>query len=127
MNGELEMYYQPKVDVRTGKVVGAEGLMRWNHPQRYSSLAYLHRLPIKTIKIDPSLVKEIQYASGHYPVVLAVISVARGHGLNLIAAGVETECQARYLEQAGCTTMQGHLFHKALTASQLAQQLEARS
>ena len=32
--GELEMYYQPQTDVRTGKVIGAEALMRWNHPQR---------------------------------------------------------------------------------------------
>ncbi len=29
---ELEMYYQPQVDVATGQIVGAEGLMRWNHP-----------------------------------------------------------------------------------------------
>ena len=32
--GELEMYYQPQIDVRTGDIVGAEGLMRWNHPER---------------------------------------------------------------------------------------------
>src|SRR5471032_3096176 len=31
---ELEMYYQPQVDVATGRIIGAEGLMRWNHPQR---------------------------------------------------------------------------------------------
>jgi diguanylate cyclase (GGDEF)-like protein len=232
--GELEMYYQPQVDVTSGRIVGAEALMRWNHPVRgllaageflpfaeengliipisdwmldvicrdlvewnasgakpvrlsfnvsphyldrgdffkklsetlshyeippsqmeveitenicirnpqhaidqlnklcqlgvsvamddfgtgYSSLAYLHRFPIQTIKIDQSFIKEIQHENGHFPVVLAIIWIARGLGLNLIAEGVEAQSQARYLEQAGCTTMQGYLFHKPLTKSQ---------
>jgi EAL domain-containing protein (putative c-di-GMP-specific phosphodiesterase class I) len=84
----------------------------------YSSLAYLHRFPIQTIKIDQSFIKEIQHENGHFPVVLAIIWIARGLGLNLIAEGVEAPSQARYLEQAGCTTMQGYLFHKPLTKSQ---------
>jgi EAL domain-containing protein (putative c-di-GMP-specific phosphodiesterase class I) len=239
--GELEMYYQPQVDVANGHIVGAEALMRWNHPERgllaageflpfteengliipisdwmldaicrdlvqwnatgtkipklsfnvsphyldrgdffkklsdtlshygiapsqieveitenicirnpqhaidqlnklcqlgvsvamddfgtgYSSLAYLHRFPIHTIKIDQSFIKEIQHESGHFPVVLAIIWIARGLGLNLVAEGVETISQALYLEQAGCTTMQGYLFHKPLTQSQLMQRLAA--
>ena len=57
----------------------------------YSSLAYLHRFPIHTIKIDQSFVKEIHDEHGHYPVVLAIISIARGLGLHLIAEGVETD------------------------------------
>jgi diguanylate cyclase (GGDEF)-like protein len=232
--GELEMYYQPQVDVTSGRIVGAEALMRWNHPVRgllaageflpfaeengliipisdwmldvicrdvvewnglgakpvrlsfnvsphyldrgdffkklsdalsyyeispsqieveitenicirnpqhaidqlnklcqlgvsvamddfgtgYSSLAYLHRFPIQTIKIDQSFIKEIEHEDGHFPVVLAIIWIARGLGLNLIAEGVEAKTQARYLEQAGCTTMQGYFFHKPLTKSQ---------
>ncbi|RSZ59455.1 EAL domain-containing protein [Massilia atriviolacea] len=224
---ELEMYYQPQIDVITGRIIGAEGLMRWNHPQRglltaneflpfaednglmlpisdwmlgalcrdmlvwnenggeairlslnlspqyldrgdffekmrgallrygispaqieveitenicirnpqyaieqlnklcqlgvsvaiddfgtgYSSLSYLHRFPIHTIKIDQSFVKEIHDEQGHYPVILAIISIARGLGLHLIAEGVETEVQARYLKSNGCLTMQGYLFH----------------
>jgi diguanylate cyclase (GGDEF)-like protein/PAS domain S-box-containing protein len=227
-NGELEMYYQPQVDVITGRIVGAEGLMRWNHPQRgvlsageflpfaeenglmlplsdwmlgalcrdllkwnaaggdrlrlslnlspqyldrgdfvekmrgalaksgiapdqieveitenicirnpqyaieqlnklcqlgvsvaiddfgtgYSSLAYLHRFPIHTIKIDQSFVKEIHDENGHYPVILAIISIARGLGLHLVAEGVETDVQARYLQANGCTTMQGYLYYR---------------
>jgi diguanylate cyclase (GGDEF)-like protein/PAS domain S-box-containing protein len=233
--GELEMYYQPQIDVATGRMVAAEALMRWNHPERglltageflpfaeenglmmpmsdwmietvcndlvqwnaassepvrlsfnlspqcldrgdfftqlrdtlrsrgippsqveveitenicirnpqhaieqlnklcqlgvrvaiddfgtgYSSLAYLHRFPIHTIKIDKSFVNEIQQENGHFPVVLAIISIARGLGLHVIAEGVETKSQARYLEHAGCTTMQGFLFHKPLTQSQV--------
>ena len=229
--GELEMYYQPQIDVRTGEIVGAEGLMRWNHPERglltageflpfaeenglmipisdwmldalcrdlvqwnaaggepvrlslnlspqyldrgdfvekmraalatygisptqieveitenicirnpqyaidqlnklcqlgvsvaiddfgtgYSSLAYLHRFPIHTIKIDQSFIKEIQRENGHFPVVLAIISIAKGLGLNLVAEGVETEIQAHYLEQSGCFTMQGFLYYQPLS------------
>ena len=229
--GELEMYYQPQVDVRSGAIVGAEGLMRWNHPERglltageflpfaeenglmipisdwmldalchdlvqwnaaggepvrlslnlspqyldrgdfvekmrtaltrynisptqieveitenicirnpqyaidqlnklcqlgvsvaiddfgtgYSSLAYLHRFPIHTIKIDQSFIKEIQRENGHFPVVLAIISIAKGLGLNLVAEGVETSTQAHYLEQSGCTTMQGFLYYQPLS------------
>jgi diguanylate cyclase (GGDEF)-like protein/PAS domain S-box-containing protein len=228
---ELEMYYQPQIDAIEGRIVGAEALMRWNHPQRgllsageflpfaeenglmlpisdwmigalcrdmlqwnlaggqsirlslnlspqyldrgdffekmrgalvrygispsqieveitenicirnpqyaieqlnklcqlgvsvaiddfgtgYSSLSYLHRFPIHTIKIDQSFVKEIHDEHGHYPVILAIISIARGLGLNLIAEGVETEVQARYLRSNGCLTMQGYLYHRPIS------------
>ena len=229
-NNELEMYYQPQIDAVSGRIVGAEALMRWNHPTRgivspgeflpfaeenglmlpisdwmigalcrdmlqwknvggsgvrlslnlspqyldrgdffekmrgallrygiapsqieveitenicirnpqyaieqlnklgqlgvsvaiddfgtgYSSLAYLHRFPVHTIKIDQSFVKEIHDEHGHYPVVLAIISIARGLGLNLIAEGVETDSQARYLRANGCLTMQGYLYHRPM-------------
>ncbi|WP_229414696.1 putative bifunctional diguanylate cyclase/phosphodiesterase [Zemynaea arenosa] len=228
---ELEMYYQPQIDVATGRIIGAEGLMRWNHPTRglltageflpfaeenglmlpisdwmlgalcrdllmwnangggdlrlslnlspqyldrgdffekmrgalvrygispaqieveitenicirnpqyameqlnklgqlgvsvaiddfgtgYSSLSYLHRFPVHTIKIDQSFVKEIGDENGHYPVILAIISIARGLGLNLIAEGVETDVQARYLQANGCTTMQGYHYYRPVS------------
>lgn len=230
---ELEMHYQPQMDCITGRIIGAEGLMRWNHPVRglltageflpfaeenglmlpisdwmigalcrdmlqwnasgneairlslnlspqyldrgdffekmrgalvrygispaqieveitenicirnpqyaieqlnklcqlgvsvaiddfgtgYSSLSYLHRFPIHTIKIDQSFVKEIHDEHGHYPVILAIISIARGLGLHLIAEGVETDVQARYLKANGCLTMQGYLYHRPIALS----------
>ena len=230
---ELEMHYQPQIDCITGRIIGAEGLMRWNHPARglltageflpfaeenglmlpisdwmigalcrdmlqwnasgneairlslnlspqyldrgdffekmrgalvrygispaqieveitenicirnpqyaieqlnklcqlgvsvaiddfgtgYSSLSYLHRFPIHTIKIDQSFVKEIHDEHGHYPVILAIISIARGLGLHLIAEGVETDVQARYLKANGCLTMQGYLYHRPIALS----------
>jgi len=240
--GELEMYYQPQIDIKTGKIIGAEGLMRWNHPERgfltageflpfaeenglmipisdwmlgalcrdllqwntvggeavrlslnlspqyldrgdffekmksaltqyqisssqieveitenicirnpqyaieqleklcqlgvsvaiddfgtgYSSLSYLHRFPIHTIKIDQSFVKEIQDDNGHFPVVLAIISIARGLGMNLVAEGVETETQARYLEQSGCRTMQGYLYYRPVSQQRMLELLRAQ-
>jgi EAL domain-containing protein (putative c-di-GMP-specific phosphodiesterase class I) len=81
----------------------------------YSSLSYLHRFPIHTIKIDQSFVKEIHDEQGHYPVILAIISIARGLGLHLIAEGVETDIQARYLKANGCLTMQGYLYHRPIS------------
>ena len=233
--GELEMYYQPQVDAVTGKIMGAEALMRWNHPERgflsageflpfaeenglmipisdwmldaicrdllawnttgcealrlslnlspqyldrgdffdklqraltthniaptqievevtenicirnpqtaieqldklcqlgvsvaiddfgtgYSSLSYLHRFPIHTLKIDRSFVTQIQDDSAQFPVVLAIISIAKGLGLNLVAEGVETAMQASYLAQSGCTTMQGYYYHRPLSHPKL--------
>jgi diguanylate cyclase (GGDEF)-like protein/PAS domain S-box-containing protein len=242
-NNELEMYYQPQIDAISGRIVGAEALMRWNHPTRgivspgeflpfaeenglmlpisdwmigalcrdmlqwkniggnqvrlslnlspqyldrgdfyekmrnallrygiapsqieveitenicirnpqhaieqlnklgqlgvsvaiddfgtgYSSLAYLHRFPVHTIKIDQSFVKEIHDEHGHYPVVLAIISIARGLGLNLIAEGVETESQARYLRSNGCLTMQGYLYHRPMPLGRFIDVLRAQA
>jgi EAL domain-containing protein (putative c-di-GMP-specific phosphodiesterase class I) len=81
----------------------------------YSSLSYLHRFPIHTLKIDQSFVKEIHDEHGHYPVILAIISIARGLGLHLVAEGVETATQARYLQANGCTTMQGYLYYRPIS------------
>jgi len=233
--GELEMYYQPQVDAQSGQVIGAEALMRWNHPQRgflgagaflpyaeesgliipitdwmleavcrdllawntlgdarpylsinlsphyldrgdffdklkltlerfhvapsqleveitenicirnpqaaidqlhklcqlgvrvaiddfgtgYSSLAYLHRFPIHVLKIDRSFVMPIEDETLQFPVVLAIISIAKGLGLKLVAEGVETEVQKRYLEQAGCQTFQGYYFHRPMRQADL--------
>jgi diguanylate cyclase (GGDEF)-like protein/PAS domain S-box-containing protein len=237
--GELEMFYQPQIDARSGRIVGAEGLMRWHHPERglltageflpfaeenglmiqisdwmlqalcrdvaqwnrinaepvrlslnvspqyldrgnfvpklqaalaehgippsqieievtenicirnpqhaaeqlhrlgeigvsvaiddfgtgYSSLSYLHRFPVNTIKIDQSFIREIRQADGHYPVVLAIISIAKGLGLTVVAEGVETPAQAAYLENSGCTLMQGYLYHKPLSGARFLQLL----
>jgi EAL domain-containing protein (putative c-di-GMP-specific phosphodiesterase class I) len=239
----LEMYYQPQVDVQTKRIIGAEALMRWNHPQRgflsageflpiveesqlmirisdwmldrvcrdllewnqvadfkmrmsvnlspqyldrgdfytklqetlslhhiaaaqievevtesicihnpksaieqldklcqlgvsvaiddfgtgYSSLSYLHRFPIHTIKIDRSFVMEIHDAVGQFPVVLAIISIAKGLGLNLVAEGVETHEQEQYLENSGCHIMQGYLYHKPISQATLLDLLRSQN
>ncbi len=242
-NQEFEMFYQPQIEYPTGKIIGAEALMRWNHPERgllsagaflpfaeenglmlplsdwmlesvckdmktlretgctpirvainispqsldytdlfqtihesltrycippeqfeveitenicirnpqyaieqlnklsqlgisvamddfgtgYSSLAYLHRFPINTLKIDQMFVREIQSKEGHFPVALAIISIARGLGLKLIAEGVETDTQASYLINSGCDIMQGYYFHKPIPFNQLTALLKAQA
>lgn len=85
----------------------------------YSSLSYLHRFPIHTIKIDQTFVHQIVDAQGHYPVVLAMISISRGLKLHLVAEGVETAVQAEYLLANGCEMMQGHLFHRPMPVDAL--------
>jgi EAL domain-containing protein (putative c-di-GMP-specific phosphodiesterase class I) len=50
--------------------------------------------------------------------VLAVIAIARGLKLDLVAEGVESDLQAAYLEQAGCRIMQGYRFHKPMDLAQ---------
>ena len=92
----------------------------------YSSLSYLHRFPIHTVKIDQSFVKEIHEEGGHYPVILAIISIARGLGLNLIAEGVETEEQARYLRANGCMTMQGYLYYRPIPLGEFIKSLRTQ-
>jgi diguanylate cyclase (GGDEF)-like protein/PAS domain S-box-containing protein len=241
--GELEMFYQPQIDIATRKIIGAEALMRWHHPQRgflsageflpfaeengliipisnwmleaiccdllewracsgegmrlsinispqyldrgdvfeklqhaltrhkiapsqievevtenicirnplvaieqleklcqlgvsvaiddfgtgYSSLSYLHRFPIHTIKIDRSFVMEIQDPNAHFPVVLAIVAIAKGLGLNLVAEGVETVVQSRYLEDAGCKIIQGYLYHRPMSQASLLRLLKLQS
>ena len=93
----------------------------------YSSLSYLHRFPIHTVKIDQSFVKEVHEENGHYPVILAIISIARGLGLNLIAEGVETEEQARYLRANGCMTMQGYFFYRPIPLQEFMAALRTQS
>jgi sensor c-di-GMP phosphodiesterase-like protein len=51
-------------------------------------------------------------------VVLAIISIASGLGFNLVAEGVETSVQARYLAKNGCTTMQGYNYYRPLPVNQ---------
>jgi EAL domain-containing protein (putative c-di-GMP-specific phosphodiesterase class I) len=59
-------------------------------------------------------VVEIRDDATQFPVVMAIISIAKGLGLNLVAEGVETLAQTRYLENSGCNVMQGYYYHKPL-------------
>jgi len=76
----------------------------------YSSLSYLQKLPIHTLKIDRSFVNEIKKNGGDACIVDAVIAMASGLKLNLIAEGVEDEYQMEYLREKGCCEMQGYYF-----------------
>ncbi|MEI7432212.1 MAG: EAL domain-containing protein, partial [Betaproteobacteria bacterium] len=92
----------------------------------YSSLSYLHRFPVHKIKIDQTFVKEIQREDGHFPVILAIISIARGLGLKIVAEGVETITQLQYLKKSGCTTMQGYYYYQPLSCSQLIEAIKRK-
>lgn len=86
---------------------------------QYSSLSYLQKFPIHTLKIDKSFVWEIDREYRQHAIIKAIISIAHGLGLNLIAEGVETEEQLRFLENQGCDEIQGYLVSKPLARDAL--------
>jgi diguanylate cyclase (GGDEF)-like protein len=93
----------------------------------YSSLSYLRRFPIDTLKLDQSFIHEIVTDRATAAIVAAVIGMARGLGLEVIAEGVETPEQRTLLVQEGCHIMQGFLFGRPLPALEFEQLLINRA
>ncbi|MFN2442332.1 MAG: EAL domain-containing protein [Thermoanaerobaculia bacterium] len=85
----------------------------------HSSLNYLRRFPIDCLKIDQSFVRELGRKSGDRAIVTAIITMAHGLGLRVVAEGVETEEQRRILAELGCDELQGFLFSPAVSARAL--------
>ncbi|ODB91907.1 EAL domain-containing protein [Candidatus Thiodiazotropha endoloripes] len=79
----------------------------------YSSLGYLQSLPINTLKMDRSFVEGIK-SKGDNSIVTAIISMARGLNLDLIAEGVESQTQVDQLNSAGCHLAQGFFYSRPL-------------
>ncbi|RYF22466.1 MAG: EAL domain-containing protein [Oxalobacteraceae bacterium] len=84
----------------------------------FSSLSYISRYPIDTIKIDKSFIDEISTRTSTYAIVDLIMGLGKALGLSIIAEGVETEEQARKLSTAGCTATQGYLYSKPLLAEE---------
>ncbi len=89
----------------------------------YSSLSYLHRLQVDAIKLDRSFVQSVDTDPAARRLVQAMIGVAEGLGLGVVAEGVETEGQRTALVAAGCLMMQGFLFARPQPACELARYL----
>ena len=86
----------------------------------YSSLSYLQRLPLDTLKIDQSFIRDIHPddaatpSSG--PIVQTIVALARSLGLSLMAEGVETVDQQAFLVNLGCEGFQGYLLGRPMSA-----------
>ncbi len=82
----------------------------------YSSLAYLKLFPIHTLKIDRSFVKDIEIDTNDADICDVTVLLAHKMGLNVVAEGVETEAQLKFLLSIGCNRIQGFLISKPLVA-----------
>jgi len=85
----------------------------------YSSLASLKNFNFDYLKIDSHFVKSLAPNSMDASLVAAMISMAKGLGLESIAEGVETQDQARLLKEMGCTFAQGYLYSKPLSPQEI--------
>ena len=92
----------------------------------YSSLSYLKRLPIDTLKIDRSFVRELESSDDDAAIVTAIIAMGSSLKLRVVAEGVETRFQMRRLHEQGCRLMQGWLFAKAVDGEAFLELLRAR-
>lgn len=83
----------------------------------YSSLFYLKQLPIQQIKIDRSFISDLpNICEPHAEIVEWIIRLSHELGLKVVAEGVETEAQLRYLQKIGCDEVQGFLMSRPLAA-----------
>ncbi|MDE2306320.1 MAG: EAL domain-containing protein [Gammaproteobacteria bacterium] len=89
----------------------------------FSSLSYLKQLPVHQLKIDRSFVGGLPAAEHDVAIVRAVLSLAHHLGIEVVAEGVETPSQAKFLADSGCRLAQGFLWSRAVPARQFAEWL----
>ncbi len=85
----------------------------------YAGLGYLKRLPINKLKIDQSFVRNLTSDRGDAAIVAAIIAMARGLGVDVVAEGVETEEQFAELRRLGCLGAQGFLLSRPLSTERI--------
>lgn len=93
----------------------------------YSSLNYLRRFPIDSLKIDQSFVSDVTSDAGSAGVCRAIITLGHQLGMQVMAEGVETAAQVGYLKRNGCDFFQGYYFSKPVTAERALEMLRNRS
>jgi diguanylate cyclase (GGDEF)-like protein len=89
----------------------------------YSSLAYLKRFPIDTLKVDRSFIRDIPADSGDMKITRAIIAMAHGLRLNVVAEGVETAEQLEFLRSLSCDAVQGYFLYRPLREDEVAEAL----
>jgi EAL domain-containing protein (putative c-di-GMP-specific phosphodiesterase class I) len=82
----------------------------------YSSLSYLKRFPINRLKIDQSFVRDIPHDADDTAITTAIIQMGKSLRMTVVAEGVETPEQLRFLREQGCDAAQGYHFSRPVSA-----------
>jgi diguanylate cyclase len=85
----------------------------------YSSLGYLHCFPVNSLKIDRSFVSQVQEGNRNYQVISTIVALSQQLGLTVVAEGIETSHQLKWLQKLGCEFGQGYLFSRPLSAADI--------
>jgi len=93
----------------------------------FSSLSYLAKLPINTVKIDRSFVADLTTARGSSVLVAMIINLAHSLKLTVVAEGVETAEQSRILGELGCDNVQGYFYSKPIPGAEFCERFLAFS
>ncbi len=89
----------------------------------YSSLSYLSQFPVNTLKIDQVFLRGIPGNTSDESIIDAILNLAQGLRLTVVAEGVENAAQAAFLRQRGCLFGQGYHFARPLTVAELKERL----
>lgn len=91
----------------------------------YSSLSYLHRFPVHSLKIDRSFISSMEN-DGHTSIIRAIIAMAHGMDVKVVAEGIESQWQYDYLKSEGCDTGQGYFLYKPMSIDDFHQLLQSQ-
>jgi diguanylate cyclase (GGDEF)-like protein len=91
----------------------------------YSSLLYLKRLPASELKIDRGFVCDLAHNADDAAIISAIVALGRTLNLKIVAEGVETSEQQEFLTRLGCSSLQGFLLGKPMTAENFLKAAEA--
>jgi diguanylate cyclase (GGDEF)-like protein/PAS domain S-box-containing protein len=80
----------------------------------YSALSYLKKLPVQTLKIDKSFIRDINNDSNQEAIIKAIIAMSKSLKIRIVAEGAEEEYQISFLEESGCDAIQGFFYHKPM-------------
>jgi EAL domain-containing protein (putative c-di-GMP-specific phosphodiesterase class I) len=92
----------------------------------YSSLSYLKRFPISSLKIDRSFIAEVLSDADDAEISRAIIAMAHGMKLKVVAEGVETAEQLEFLRREGCDEAQGYYFARPMPAEEFSRWFQTR-
>ncbi|CAN5495046.1 EAL domain-containing protein [soil metagenome] len=118
---ESVMLESDEIVLATLDAVGAQGvrLSMDDFGTGYSSLGHLHRLPIGELKLDQSFVRDLENSASARALTSSVLRIADSLHMEVVAEGVETEAQYRFLTERGCDVLQGYYFARPMSAGQL--------